>query len=501
MPKRNKFNGSINKPFFPEKKQDDKKARIVAIVFLLILAFCCFGSVLAIGLTVKDCTIASAEVAVSEQVPVPEGYPNLIHLQEKDYPSDFCSFVSENTFTCQSFYNVEGTKTISRGIPYKVFLKANTSYTSYISFSNIPSGYTVPSLIIDGYATLTPFSVLHVLSNLSGEYSLSFSLSYTGTITDQPVVFESPVLISVGLWEGDFSNSDFASSVYYQAGLLQGQTDGYKLGYNEGYSNGYTKGESSISESLGFFQSATVTCGSFTDFSSWDGTFDSFIPCPSSFYVPYYSGLYFKIYGDSVSQLIHNDTAHDFNIISFYFGLDGKSLNSYAIFNVVRWVSDNNFYSTGEYGSGCTFYFADGKSLDFATADGFFSYIDLTSYLYTPVRRITFYVSRSDIRFFGLTSNPSYNNAYNSGFLNGKSEGYTDGFSNGKNAGYSNGYSDGVNAAGDYTFLSLLGSVIDAPLQAVSGMLNFNLLGFNMLNFFYALLTCALVIAVIRLIL
>ena len=66
---------------------------------------------------------------------------------------------------------------------------------------------------------------------------------------------------------------------------------------------------------------------------------------------------------------------------------------------------------------------------------------------------------------------------------------------------YNQGYSDGVKAAGEYTFLSLLGAVVDAPLQAVSGMLNFNLLGFNMLNFFYALLTCALVIAVIRLIL
>ena len=80
MPKKNKFNGSINKPFVPEKKKDDKKARNVAIVLLLVLAFCCFGSVLAIGLTVKDCITASAEEIVSEAVPVPEGYPNLIHL-------------------------------------------------------------------------------------------------------------------------------------------------------------------------------------------------------------------------------------------------------------------------------------------------------------------------------------------------------------------------------------------------------------------------------------
>lgn len=495
MPKTNKFNGNTNKPFVPEKKKDDKKARNVAIVLLLVLAFCCFGSVLAIGLTVKDCTIASAEEVVSEEVLVPEGYPNLFTGKYRDTVTVLSEGTFSFTFSDLTVLTEHDKRYIS--FPFTVSFPVDGSYTYFFSCSVSFPGLTA-ALYSGNFGFYGTSLFNRNISPANDIYTVRF---YT---TDSTVSFPTEpftCVCSVGMWQGLYSDSDFASSVYYQAGLLQGQTDGYKLGYNEGYSNGYTKGESSISDSLGFFQGATVTCGSFTDFSSWDGTFDSFVSCPSSFYVPYYSGLYFKISGDSVSDLIHNDIEHDFNIISFDFGLEGKSLNSYAIFNVVRWVSDNNFYSTGEYGSGCTFYFANSKALDFVTADGYFSYIDLTSYLNTPVRRITFDVRRSDIRFFGLTSNPSYNNAYNSGFLNGKSEGYTDGFSNGKNAGYSNGYSDGVKAAGEYTFLSLLGAVVDAPLQAVSGMLNFNLLGFNMLNFFYALLTCALVIAVIRLIL
>lgn len=503
MPKKNKFNGSINKPFVPEKKQDDKKARNVAIVLLLILAFCCFGSVLAIGLTVKDCTTASAEEVSSNDFLLPEGYPNLFVGKYRDT----VTVLSDGTFSC-TFSGVHlNVITDSSGKRYISFPFTNLffvlgSYTYFFSCNlSLPGltaylysgnyGFYGTSLF---YRTATP--------GANDIYAVRFYADNDSSIfPTEPFT----CVCSVGMWSGLFTDPDFASSVYYQAGLLQGQTDGYKIGYNEGYSNGYVKGEGSIANSLGFFQGATVTCGSFLDFSSWDGTFDSFVPCPSSFYVPYYSGLYFKIIGEDIYQHVYPNSSSQesfgFNIVSFDFGLEGKKIDSYAIFNVVRWISDNNFVSTGEYGSGCTFYFVGGKSLDLVTADGYFSSVDLTSYLNTPVRRITFDVRREDIRFFGLTSNPSYNNAYNNGFSNGKSEGYTDGFSNGKNAGYSNGYSDGVKAAGDYTFLSLLGAVVDAPLQAVSGMLNFNLLGFNMLNFFYALLTCALVIAVIRLIL
>lgn len=72
-------------------------------------------------------------------------------------------------------------------------------------------------------------------------------------------------------------------------------------------------------------------------------------------------------------------------------------------------------------------------------------------------------------------------------------------FQEGYAQGYNQGVSDGSNP--DYTFLGFFGSLVDAPLQAVTGLLNFDLLGFNMLNFFTALLTLCLIIGIIRLVL
>lgn len=80
-------------------------------------------------------------------------------------------------------------------------------------------------------------------------------------------------------------------------------------------------------------------------------------------------------------------------------------------------------------------------------------------------------------------------------------EGYDAGVIVGDSAGYTRGYTAGANDAGNYTFLGLLGAVVDAPITALTGLLSFDLLGFNMLTFFYALMTLCLIIFVIRLLL
>lgn len=108
-------------------------------------------------------------------------------------------------------------------------------------------------------------------------------------------------------------------------------------------------------------------------------------------------------------------------------------------------------------------------------------------------------------RFLNSDTDTAFDNGYNQGFQEGASSSdnslYQKGFNIGKSQGYSQGYNAGLESANKYTFLNLIASVVDAPIQAVSGLLNFNLLGFNMLNFFYALLTLAIIIAVVRLIL
>lgn len=75
---------------------------------------------------------------------------------------------------------------------------------------------------------------------------------------------------------------------------------------------------------------------------------------------------------------------------------------------------------------------------------------------------------------------------------------YDSNYTNGKNLGYSTGYTAGVNDSNDYTFIGLIGSVIDAPIKAFTGLFNFELLGFNLLNFVKALFTLMVIIVVAR---
>lgn len=92
-----------------------------------------------------------------------------------------------------------------------------------------------------------------------------------------------------------------------------------------------------------------------------------------------------------------------------------------------------------------------------------------------------------------------YTDGYNAGLSVGSENGYTDGYNAGQTIGYENGYSAGIVAGGDHTFMSLIGAVIDAPVSAFTSLLNFELLGVNILGFITGLLTLALIIFIIKL--
>lgn len=85
--------------------------------------------------------------------------------------------------------------------------------------------------------------------------------------------------------------------------------------------------------------------------------------------------------------------------------------------------------------------------------------------------------------------------AYNNGFSAGvNSVNKNDIF----NQGYTKGFRDGGSKSSNYTFMSLLGAVIDAPISAFTGMFDFTLLGVNLRSFILAMLTLAIVIVLIR---
>lgn len=99
-----------------------------------------------------------------------------------------------------------------------------------------------------------------------------------------------------------------------------------------------------------------------------------------------------------------------------------------------------------------------------------------------------------------------YNAMFNSttGYQVGYDNGYSAGYAIGRDTSYSNGYSAGYAAgsAGAETgnFLTLFTTIADSQLVLLKGFLDFEFLGFNMLNFFKGLMTVLIAIMVVRLI-
>lgn len=86
---------------------------------------------------------------------------------------------------------------------------------------------------------------------------------------------------------------------------------------------------------------------------------------------------------------------------------------------------------------------------------------------------------------------------YDLGFEDGKVEGDKIGYNRGFNTGYNKALSTLV---GDYTWDGLLSSLIDVPIQAFTGLFNFELLGVNLASFFFALLTVCVVLTIVKMI-
>lgn len=79
---------------------------------------------------------------------------------------------------------------------------------------------------------------------------------------------------------------------------------------------------------------------------------------------------------------------------------------------------------------------------------------------------------------------------------------YIAGVENGTQRGYEFGFSEGlIEGSGGINFGEFFFSIIDAPIQAVLNLFNFDIFGYNMRSFFLAVFSICLVVVVIRLIL
>lgn len=108
-----------------------------------------------------------------------------------------------------------------------------------------------------------------------------------------------------------------------------------------------------------------------------------------------------------------------------------------------------------------------------------------------------------------ISEEDTYNLGYSAGFgegeIAGREQGYTTGYNagfvNGENTGYGTGYNAGIENASNYTFLGMIGAVIDAPIKAFRGLFNFNILGVNLVSLITGLFTLCVIVCIVKLVL
>lgn len=108
------------------------------------------------------------------------------------------------------------------------------------------------------------------------------------------------------------------------------------------------------------------------------------------------------------------------------------------------------------------------------------------------------YILQSD-SFYQLGYNSGYDVGYQAGLTNNSS--YDDGYDSGYSVGYNKGHVDGVASANDYSFIGLFGAVFDAPIAAITGLLNWDMFGVNTFSLFTWLITLCIALRVLSLIL
>lgn len=107
--------------------------------------------------------------------------------------------------------------------------------------------------------------------------------------------------------------------------------------------------------------------------------------------------------------------------------------------------------------------------------------------------RTYYFVSSMD-----FTDNQIYQQGYNQGLADNQSNIYNNGYNAGYDLGFDRGQLKGGQEANNYSFLGLIGAVVDAPVSILSSLFNFTFLGINLWSFITSLLTIALILFVVK---
>ena len=295
----------------------------------------------------------------------------------------------------------------------------------------------------------------------------------------------------------DVQYGDYYSSIYY-------------TGYNDGYADGFEEGSSAFDQSADAVYDMRGHLA--LQFGLTQETFDENIsyayiaPTGSINQFFEYNGVY---YGYSYVYI----SASQNNIFSAT--IEYNNSNGIPAWKVAERVSGtitipyiyNNTYRLCVYagdGFAPVFYSLTYPTIAVGEYSCFQIEIPTTSDIYIVGWNTTNSISVSGKNPYVFGFSPlgvyKYNNVSRQ-----YSNGWRDGFNQGSQISdtsrdniYFEGYQDGLLHANDYTFMGLLGSVFDAPVSALKGLLNYEILGVNLYDFILGLLSLAIILFVLR---
>lgn len=199
--------------------------------------------------------------------------------------------------------------------------------------------------------------------------------------------------------------------------------------------------------------------------------------------------------------LMTETTAQTTNLFYIYFYVSSNDINAFIpnIYKLREWYDWNPVNYIG--GNHIRYYDVNDNYLDISVTCWFKPvgvYANATDTPWGMTDRLYYFTNElSESQQY----KSGYDAGYSGGFSSGETTGYGKGYSVGNRIGYNNGYSAGVESANKYTFNSLLGAVIDVPVQTFMSLFNFELLGVNLAGFFTGLLTVAFVVTIVKMIL
>lgn len=553
----NKCSAAV-KSTVPKKKID--KNTIYAFILLAFFIFWTIGSVFSfINFSKKkesNVVSASADVVddIYEQKIINEV---TFHLMEPMYVQsvEISPLYEDNYYSLNVHFNniadYQSTRKILFPLSY-ICDQLIDGHTYFFSFK-LDTGYSLSSLptlffceydyesgdLIDNVY----FNIDHIddFVSVGDYYDIDFVYSSNSVywveclLPNQYIPYDDLVFYNVNIF--DYS-SDYRGYAYtyeelreiYSKAIEDSYQDGVTSSgnYDSGYADGYNQAMDDVSDKvMGFF-----------GFSKWNAKVGQGYDESNSTYMPsftinpfnfmsyeYGSPSYidlkqstFNVFSNSYQSILpyFNSTltfeAYDLNIDPNYFflgfesnisGLNGSNIED----NFYVRVYDNlgNFYQ-GEFVVFTQTYYQ--IRFDFRDMpDG--AYIE--RFLIDSYVRV--FVAPQEGEYLTLID---YGVDYMLGFDDGYELGYDDalrnyqdlinaeyqrGLRDGETIGYNNGYNAGVSAANEYSFMGLIGAVVDVPIRAFTSLFNFEILGINLANFFFALLTVALILAIIKLIL